>query len=350
MARFNFKTLFFIPLACLCLSGCAKPEGGLNLELDNIQTEEFMRFPNITIEVNQRLCIDNYVIENENSEVLVYDSSIVKFEDNNLYGLKEGKTYFLLKVNDKHQKIEVEVKPEGSLKRAWNFSDMKENENIVAFGDSVTANATINADLTYVRKIAKTYGLNFFNNYAIGGTTGTYMYPGSNIWKEYRTLTDVLDGPRRVKQAVDNGEIDNVDYAFIAYGHNDQYFQPPITVEGDDVYNTDNFDNAHSFKGSYRFMVNCLRAANPRIKIILLNCTYSEYCLTSGRNWGSEFLYEDYRNAIEELAEELDCKTVDPWNYMKTIFDANTRNVYYKDVVHLTVKGHEKLAEYLIKY
>jgi hypothetical protein len=72
--------------------------------------------------------------------------------------------------------------------------------------------------------------------------------------------------------------------------------------------------------------------------------------LTSGRNWGSEFLYEDYRNAIEELAEELDCKTVDPWNYMKTIFDANTRNVYYKDVVHLTVKGHEKLAEYLIKY
>ena len=347
----KFKNILFIPLACVALSACAGgTKGGPNLELDNIETKEFMRFPDITIEVNQRLCIDNYVIENTGTEVLVYDTSIVKFENNNLIGLKEGETYILVKVNDEHQKVNVKVLPSGSLSRAWNFDDMKSGQKIVAFGDSVTANATINADLTYVRQISKRYGLEFKNNYAIGGTTGTYMYTGSNIWKEYRSAKDVIDGPRRVKEAVDNGEIAGVDYAFIAYGHNDQYFQPPITVEGDDVYNIENFDNAHSFKGSYRFMVNYLRHANPNIKIILLNCTYSEYCQTSGRTWGSEYMYPDYRHAIEELAEELDVKTVDPWNYMETIFDANTKNIYYKDVVHLSVKGHEKLADYIIKF
>ena len=346
----RIKYLALFPLLCMCATSCSGGASMINKELDNIQTSDFMYFPDIKMEVNQRLCIDNYIIEHENSEVLIYDSSLVKLEDNCLIGLKEGLTYLLLKANDSYQKVEIDVKPIGTYKRAWNISSMQKGEKIVAFGDSVTANATINADLTYVRKIAKEYGLTFKNNYAIGGTTGTYMYEGSNIWKEYKTLTDVLDGPRRVKQAVDNGEIDDVDYAFIAYGHNDQYFQPPITVEGDDIYNVDNFDNAHSFKGSYRFMVNCLRKANPNIKIILLNCTYSEYCLDSGRTWGSTYLYKDYRQAITELAEELDCLTIDPWNHMKQYFDANDRNVNYKDVVHLTVKGHEKLANYIKKF
>ena len=346
----RFKYLLLFPIFAMCLSGCGQNPGGPNVELDNISCEEYMYFPNIKLEVGQNLCIDNYIIENEGSEVFIYDESFVRLEDNCLIGLKEGETYLLIKSNDRYQKVIVNVAPTGTYHSSWNFSQMQKGESIVAFGDSVTANATIGIDATYVRRISKTYGLDFKANYAIGGTTGTYMYEGSNIWKEYKTLTDVLDGPRRVKQAVDNGEIDGVDYAFIAYGHNDQYFQPPITVEGDDVYNIDNFDNAHSFKGSYRFMVNYLRKANPNIKIILLNCTYSEYCLDSGRNWGSLYLYKDYRKAITELAEELDVKLVDPWNYTKTIFDAYAKRIYYKDVVHLNVKGHDKLGEYITKF
>ena len=349
----KFKHLFILPLTFIALSACnnAGSSSSDNKQyLDEITTVNFMNFPDIKMEVNQRLCIDNYVIENKGSEILVRDETIVKFENNNLYGLKEGTTYLMVKVGEEYQKVEIEVKPEGTYHGAWNFDQMQKGQKIVAFGDSVTADATIGTNLTYVRNIAKEYGVEFKYNYAIGGTTGTYMYEGSNIWKEYRYATNVLDGPRRVKQAVDNGEINDVDYAFIAYGHNDQYFQPPITVEGDDVYNVDNFDNAHSFKGSYRFMVNCLRKANPNIKIILLNCTYSEYCLTSGRNYGSEYLYKDYCQAITELAAELDCKTVDPWNYTKTIFDGNTKNVYYKDVVHLSIHGHQKLSDYLLKF
>lgn len=347
----NFKKLLLFPLISICLTSCGTGEqGGPNMELDNIQTTSFMRFPNIQMEVNQRLCIDNFIIENEGTEIFIYDESYVEFKDNNLYGKKVGSTYLLVKVNDEYQKVEIEIKEEGSLSRAWNISDMKEDETIVAFGDSVTAEATIGSPRQYVYNLASKYKLNYLKNYAIGGTTGTYMYEGSNIWKEYKTLTDVLDGPRRVKEAVDNHELDGVNYAFIAYGHNDQYFQPPITVEGDDVYNIDNFDNAHSFKGSYRFMINYLRKASPNIKIILLNCTYSEYCLDSGRTYGSTYLYEDYRKAIDEIAIEMDCKTIDPWNYMKTHFDAYNRKVNYKDVVHLSQTGHKKLSDYIDKF
>lgn len=347
----NLKKLFLLPLISICLTSCgSNDKGGPNVELDNIQTTTFMHFPNIVMEVNQRLCIDNFIIENENSEIFIYDETLVKFEDNNLYGLKVGKTYLLIKANEEYQKVEIEILQEGSLKRAWNISDMQKDETIVAFGDSVTADATIGSPRQYVFNLSEKYGLNYLKNYAIGGTTGTYMYEGSNIYKEYRTLTDVLDGPRRVKQAVDNNEVNDVNYAFIAYGHNDQYFQPPISVEGDDVYNIDNFDNAHSFKGSYRFMINYLRKASPNIKIILLNCTYSEYCVGYNRTYGSEYSYDDYRRAIEEIALEMDCKTIDPWNYMKEHFDAKNRKVNYKDDVHLTQTGHIKLANYIDKF
>ena len=320
-----------------------------NSYLDNLTSEELMMFPDLKIEVNQRLCIDNFAREIEGSKITVRDPSIAKYEGEYLVGLKVGKTYLAVEANNKCQKVNVEVFAEGTLKRAFNFSDMQKGQKIVSFGDSVTANATINADLTYVRRIADAYGLRLVNNYAIGGTTATYMFPGSNIEKEYYNLDYAIDGVRVVKKAYDNGELNNIDYAFIAYGHNDHYFQPPITADGDDQFNINSFASAYSFKGSYRYMINLLRLANPNIKIIILNCTYSEY-MVDGGSYGNVYKYEDYRKAQYDIADEMDVKIVDPWNYLKTIFDGTTRKINYKDVVHLTVKGHEKLGTYLKKY
>lgn len=337
---------------CMCFTSCGPAGGGGDdvMNFDEYELTQFMRFPNLVMEVGQRLCIDNFLLENKGSEVLVENKAMLTCEGSNLFAHKEGNTRFLVKFNEQYQEVNVEIKPANSLHRAWNIENMEKGAKIVAFGDSVTAFATIGSPRNYVFDIAKEYELDYVQNYAIGGTTGTYMYPGSNIYKEYRTLEDVLDGPRVIKRAVDNNELNDVDYAFIAYGHNDQYFQPPITVEGDDVYNVDNFDNAHSWKGSYRFMVNYLRKANPNIKIILLNCTYSEYYLNDHRPYGHEYDYEDYRIAVEEIAEEMDCKTIDPWNYMKQYFDAYNRKVNYKDVVHITQEGHLKLADYIKKF
>lgn len=346
MIMMKRSLLLFVGL--FVLGGCNVSQT-TNEYLDNIVSKEFMYFPDVLIEVDQKLCIDNFVIENENTEIIIRDPSIVKYEDTYLIGLKAGSTYLMVKVNEDYQKVNIEVKEAGSLKSSYNFSSMVEGQKIVAFGDSVTANATIGADLTYVRRLSSEYGLNFVNNYAIGGTTATYQFPGSNIDKEYHGNKDAIDGVRVVKQAYDNGELNDIDYAFIAYGHNDHYFQPPITVEGDDNYDVNSFDSAYSFKGSYRYMINTLRLANPNIKIIILDCTYSEY-MYDGSQYGNKYTYFDYRKAQYEIAREMDVKLVDPWNYTKTIFDGTTRNAFYKDVVHLTVKGHDRLATYLKKF
>lgn len=343
------RLILFALTSIFILGGCNVNNSKDNSYLDNIESQTFMMFPDLKMEINQRLCIDNFVIENENTEVIVRDESIIKYEDKYLTALKEGTTYIAVKVGEQYQKVNIEVSKEGTLKRAFNFSSMQRGQKIVAFGDSVTANATIGADLTYVRQLANAYGLNFVNNYAIGGTTATYQFPGSNIDREYHGSTTAIDGVRVVKQAYDNGELNDIDYAFIAYGHNDHYFQPPLTVEGDDNFDINSFDSAYSFKGSYRYMINALRLANPNIKIIILNCTYSEYCYDGGA-YGNKYTYNDYRLAQYEIADEMDVKIVDPWNYLKSIFDGTTRNIYYKDVVHLTVKGHDKLGTYLKKY
>ena len=232
----------------------------------------------------------------------------------------------------------------------WTFADilpLKIRKNFIVIGDSVSADETYNnKDKTYAKIVANLVGGKLIKNYAIGGTTVTYMYKGSNIEIEYGDNLTAIDGVRVTKKAYINKELNNIDFAFIAFGHNDQYFQPPL--DDDKSFSIDNFDSAHSFKGSYRYIVNLLRLANPDIKIILLNCTYSEYSARSDR-WEYHLSYLDYRNAITELANELNCKLIDPWDYMKKYFDAKDKKFYYHDDVHISQNGHQKLAEYIMK-
>ena len=146
------------------------------------------------------------------------------------------------------------------------------------------------------------------------------------------------------------GELDNVDYVFIAYGHNDQYFQPPITVDGDDSYAVNSFDSCHSFKGSYRYMIETLKLANPNVRIILLNCTYSEYDKSNPSRYGKTYSYADYRNAISEIGTEYNLTTIEPWEYLSIFFDAHDNKIYYKDAVHLSERGHLELGQFICSY
>lgn len=241
-----------------------------------------------------------------------------------------------------------------SVSPNWKFSELLTNgkgKKLIVIGDSLSAEETYNnAGKTYCSVIAEKTGMIFKKNYAIGGTTATYMFPGSHVEIEYKDHKVAIDGCRVSKKAFENHEFDDVDYAFIEYGHNDQYFNDPISVPGDDVYNIDNFDNAHSFKGSYRFIINLLRKANPNIRIILMNCTYSEYDLEyRSKDWKYTLTFADYRQAIKELAEEMNCKYLEPWDYMKPVFDGRTTKEYYHDVCHISPKGHAYLAEFIMK-
>lgn len=298
------------------------------------------------IEITNIIDLDEYT-------VVVEDESIAVVEDIYIGGLNEGNTTLTIYKDKKKQTVNITVVPQKEYVDPYKFSEVDlSGKKMVAFGDSVTAVATLGAsyaNYTYSARFANHYGMTLKNNYAIGGTTATYTYYGSNIYKEYSTNKSVLDGCQVVYKAYKAGELADVDYAFIAYGHNDQYFQPPISVLNDKEYSVSNqYTYCKSYKGSYRFMINLLRLANPDINIVLLNCTYSEYDKAHGNPYGKIYSYERYRQATKEIAIEMGCKHIDPWNYMKEYYDFGKGNIYYKDSVHLTVKGHQVLADYII--
>ena len=319
--------------------------------IDDTEYTTFIDLEDVYIEIGETYSLKNALYNYSSTFVASKNINIAGYntKTQQIFGLSVGSTYFVLTYKDQKQKLNVTVSEPGTYSATFKFDRPRlEDKNLVAFGDSVTADATLQGQgKTYVTLFAEKYGMNLLKNYAIGGTTATYMYLGSNIAKEYGNNKTALDGCRVVKNAVDNGEIDEVDYAFIAYGHNDQYFQPPITDIGDDTNNINSFASCISYKGSYRYMINKLRSANPNIRIILLNCTYSEYDKTNPSPYGNKYNYTDYRNATKDIAEEKSCKYVDPWDYMKDYFDYQDSKTYYKDSVHLSGTGHKKLSDYL---
>lgn len=317
-----------------------------------IEYTKFVEIDDIHLEVGETYYLKEVladykglIVVSQNNEITSYNS-----QSKMLNAYKEGETNVVLKYKGQNQLVKVVVGKIGS-----NYKFSKErlySKGIVAFGDSVTADATIgNSGKTYSRRFASRFEMNYLRNYAIGGTTATYMYKGSNIYKEYANNKTAVDGCRVVYNAYKNGELTNVDYAFIAYGHNDQYFQPPITVQGDEIYCVDGtFATCNSYKGSYRYMINVLREANPNIRIIVLNCTYSEYDNANPSPYGSKYCYEDYRIATKEIAEEMGCKYIDPWDYMKELYDYGKGNINYSDSVHITAIGHQKLSQFISQF
>ncbi len=319
---------------------------------DNTEYTKFVDLKDVTIEVGESYSLKyaladfkGLIITSKNVNIAFYNTTTSQVVGNSI-----GQTSLVLNYRNQYQLLNITVVKQGTFSSNFAFDRFHlEDKNLVAFGDSVTADATLGGTgSTYVTLFANRFHMNLLNNYAIGGTTATYMYPGSNIYKEYASNTTAIDGPRVVRKAFENGELDTVDYAFIAYGHNDQYFQPPITVPGDDEYCVDNrFTTCHSYKGSYRYMINLLREANPMIRIVILNCTYSEYDKHLKSPYGSTYNYTSYRNATKEIAEEMNCRYIDPWDYMKDYYDFQNGNVYYKDSVHLSAKGHQVLSSYI---
>lgn len=344
----KINAFYLISFLAFSIMGCQN-DNVSSLSSDNSNTTFIENFNTIDIELEETYTLSYLLKSNSDLIVDVMDSSIASLSSNVLVGKRIGQTSLTLTKEGKTQFVNINVHEKQSLSSTFSFDVQRlANKNIVAFGDSVTANATINGANTYYNNFANKYRMNAKKNYAIGGTTAMYMYEGSNIYKEYANNDIAIDGVRVVKKAYDNGELDDVDYAFIAYGHNDQYFQSPIENDNDKNYDINSFTSCHSFKGSYRYMINTLKKANPNVRIILLNCTYSEYDKSNPSRYGKTYSYVDYRNAINDIALEYSLTHIDPWEYLEMYYDNLDNKYYYKDSVHLTEKGHIILTEYII--
>ena len=340
--------MFIFSVGCLFLTSCGKSTTTTTKEQYGTIVQNIS---DVHIEVDETYTFQYIVNSNQGLVISTLDENIVSVNNDILTGVSVGETNVLFEKNGIKQLVPVKVYEKGALSLTFSFSKERlAGKKIVAFGDSVTSNATVGGGRTYFDNFATAFAMNKGKNYAIGGTTGTYMYEGSNIYKEYAGSTTAIDGVRTVKKAYDNNELNDVDYVFIAYGHNDQYFQAPISANGDDVYDINSFDSCHSFKGSYRYMINTLKLANPNVRIILLNCTYSEYDRSNPSIYGRTYSYNDYRTAISEVAEEFSLTHIDPWDFLYLFFDAYSNKVFYKDPVHLSLEGHVQLGEYIRTY
>ena len=243
----------------------------------------------IKIEVNEFYDLSNLI--NDDVKVTVENENILLFDKKIIKGLKTGKTTIFF--NDKS--IEVNVIKQNSLKNDFTLSyGYLSNKNLLILGDSVSAQATIGDGKTYSTLLKEKLNINTLLNAAIGGTTLTYMYEGSNIDKEYHSNEVALDGCRVVKKLEDENKLSNFDYVIIAYGHNDQYFKPSIDEENTIVKS---LNDCHSFKNSFRFIINTLMKNNPNVRITILNCTYSEYDKADPSKYHGNVFYIDYRKA-----------------------------------------------------
>ena len=355
MKKFTLYILVF--LGILSLTACKitlnkdneeTNDNGTNTE-NNVAVVEGLE--KIDIEIGETYDLRHSVKDQKGFTVTTSKADVVSVDNNIICGVAVGEANIELKKDDAVQTVKVAVHAVGAL--STSFTICKErfaNKRLVAFGDSVTYSSGAAGGNTYVENIALKFKMKVPNNYAIGGSTGTYMSVGSNIYKEYKDNTEAIDGVRFIKNLYDNGELETVDYAIIAYGHNDQYFQPVLTAPGDDVYDVNSFASCDSFKGSYRHMINTLKLGNPKMRIIVLGCTYSEYQFANPSRYGNTYNYDDYRQAMKEVAEELNVTYIDPWDYMKGYFDCYDSSYYYRDTVHLTVEGHKLLANYICEY
>lgn len=221
-----------------------------------------------------------------------------------------------------------------------------ENKRVLVLGDSVSAKATIGFENdTYSDLLAKHFKVAYLDNEAIGGTTATYTHPLSNVYKEYKDNKEAIDACQVVDKMIAENRLDNFDVLIIYYGHNDKYFQAPIGNVNDKV---ESLDDCTSFIASYKYAINKIKEHNKDIKIIFLNCTYSEYWVHDRCPYYVGLDYDDYRKAIKDLASYYHAFYVDPWDELKKYFDVPGKCYYYKDVVHLSPKGHEVLYNFLL--
>ncbi len=276
-----------------------------------------------------------------------------------LKGMKKGVTDLYLFNNNLYQKIAIHVLEKGELSAYYSFDYARlSNKNVTIFGDSVTVGAGIGTNKRYWEILNKE--LNFANvdSFAVGGTTMTYQYTGSNISKEYdmgfgknfngvafitNTRTDYKQtDSAQIKEEREMNKkrqesIKNADYVIIFYGHNDLYFQPPI---GKTEELPSKIEDCKTFKASYAYALTHIKKVNPDARILLLAPSYSKYKPGDGYDIG--VTYEDYRKAIGDMAEYYHVRFLDLWE--PTLAAHNQKNTL-QDVVHPNEWGHQAIAD-----
>lgn len=230
----------------------------------------------------------------------------------------------------------------------------------VAFGDSVFG--LFQNDSAIPAQLERLLGKSIFNA-AFGGTCVSRM-------NEEGSLSDFQDalslvGIARAVRADDFGVQQSLSFR----ESNTQYFENTVDVleqidfssvelviiqdglndyySGVALENRDDPYDEYTFAGALRSTVGYLRAANPKMRLVLVTPTYSWYVpkeLTCEEYDGGGGLLEDYVRVETEIAEELGVELVDVYHNVYPHEKWEDWRLYTWDGLHPNEEGRALLA------
>ena len=341
-----------VSLLSIGLSACANKNKDIinNVDLSKYQQDSFLTVTE-TIEIEPKETYDLIEFVSSSLDItkltfIPYNERYVSIQGSVLTGKEKGNTDVYAIYNEQYYQIfKVEVKSSLSKDFSMDYGRLH-NKTAFFFGDSVTYGSGINEserlNSRYSKLLMDYYGLKGLdttNNFAIPGTTMTYEYEGSHIYEEYHNNTNVFRKNGTSLILNNYNVFKNVDYVFIAYTHNDQYFQVPI---GTNEFMPESIEECNTFKACYSYAINVIKKANPQTRIIIIAPNYSEYQPSSV--YDINLRYPDYIKALEEIADYHQVKFINLWPETERIHK-NVEKLLADSGAHLNARGHQVVAD-----
>ena len=160
----------------------------------------------------------------------------------------------------------------------------------------------------------------------------------------------VFPADAKAAEILENADVSEVDYIFIAYGLND-YFAAVKRKNPDDCY------DAETYEGALCASIEMLRESCPEAEFVILSPTYCQgYSYGQVVHESTTYDYgagtgDDYAASAGRIAEAYGYLFVD--NYEELGISIHNGAAYLEDATHLTEKGRrayaENLADHLVR-
>lgn len=219
-----------------------------------------------------------------------------------------------------------------------------EGKKVVVYGDSITVPASKTKHISgdnYIDIIAKRLNFATYWNYALGGTSAMHSV---SIIPLGAAKEDLQSGSRYVTENVDTDSI--ADYAIIMYGSNDWWLDGQVGSVDD---HPATYRETNTFLGGIRFMIETLRAQNPKIKVLCFTNLWNDGLGTDLRNPRTGLSITEFNDALYELADELEYRIIDLFPVFNADNFTKGKSPYTSDGIHPTELGHSVLADYILK-
>ena len=275
----------------------------------------------------------------------IEDKSVANLDAEEIFhGLKEGTTKVRI-VADEEYYDDITITVIGDDKMKTDFSTGAGNlygKSFVVYGDSISdVNVTAypnNRPAFWCEQLRDKYNMTMYNHAKSGYTAGYCK----GLMKNGGQIT--LVGTSVVKQAQSLEDISKSDYAFIYFGNNDFTYGCTLGEIGE--VNDGNYNAIESFRGSYSYIIDKIRSANPDIKIVCLSLSYSTWGLNPA-DTTVEYAKtrKDMCGIVKEIAEAKECKYIDIFD----LWNETTFTTHCPDGIHPQTSGYELLVERILE-